>query len=69
MTPIRIGASWARTSLPKLAAATAAAEFLISDLRDVAVGMVTSLILFDGRDRQPFAQYLDNLFWSQRGRT
>jgi len=44
MTPIRIGASWARTSLPpNPAAATAAAEFLISDLRDVVVAMVASL--------------------------
>src|SRR5215831_10000589 len=40
MTPMRIGASWARTSLPpRLSAATVAAEFLRSDLREVIVFM------------------------------
>src|SRR6516164_5520119 len=40
MTPIRIGASWARTSLPpRPSVATVAAEFLRSDLRDVNVFM------------------------------
>src|SRR5262249_61875575 len=40
MTPIRIGASWARTSLPpRLSAAIAAAQFPSSDLREVIVFM------------------------------
>src|SRR5262245_24703213 len=44
MTPIRIGASCARTSLPpRPAAARVAAEFVRSDLRDVTAAMMTSL--------------------------
>src|SRR5262245_21720732 len=40
MTPIRVGDSWARTSLPpRPSAATVAAEFRRSDLRDVIVFM------------------------------
>src|SRR5919197_4252806 len=50
MTPTRIGASCARTSLPpRPAAATVAAEFFRSDLRDVTAAMMTSLWMLRGR--------------------
>src|SRR5215831_5924918 len=58
MTPIRIGASWARTSLlPRPSVATVAAEFRSNDLRDVVV--VMDVLLMDcfliGRDDAAFS--------------
>src|SRR6516165_1879258 len=68
MTPMRIGASWARTSLlPRPTAATVAAEFLRSDLRDVIVVMVPPYELMAVMP-QRLGQYLDNVRWSQRAR-
>src|SRR5215472_16301840 len=50
MTPIRIGASCARTRLPpRPAAARVAVEFLRSDLRDVTAAMMISLWNVRGR--------------------
>src|SRR5215470_1180238 len=56
MTPMRIGASWARTSLPpRPSAATVAAEFLRSDLRDVIVFMDPPVsFAIAGRDAAAF---------------
>src|SRR6516164_7028034 len=56
MTPMRIGASWARTSLPpRPSAATVAAEFLRSDLRDVIVVMNPPVsFAIAGRDAAAF---------------
>src|SRR6516162_6062342 len=56
MTPIRIGASWARTSLPpRPSAATVAAEFRRSDLRDVIVFMDPPVsFAIAGRDAAAF---------------
>src|SRR4029077_11912768 len=71
MTPIRIGASCARTSLPpRPAAARVAAEFLRSDLRDVTGAMMSSLWMLRGRARcrSFFGEYLKNLLRSQRAR-
>jgi len=54
MTPMRIGASWARTSLPpRLSAATVAAEFRRSDLRDVIVFMDPPYELLRSMDAMP----------------
>jgi hypothetical protein len=63
MTPIRIGASWARTSLPpRLSAATVAAEFPISDLREIIVFMDPPYELCNRRSRcRRYEQYLDNV--------
>src|SRR5215471_513990 len=56
MTPIRIGASWARTRLPpRPSAATVAAEFRRSDLRDVIVFMDPPYELCDRWSRRRIA--------------
>src|SRR6516225_8245685 len=71
MTPIRIGCSWAATSLPsRLSAVSAAAEFFRSDLREVLVCMAFLPIIamppVTGRDAMASGQYLDKVLRSQR---
>src|SRR5262245_50625805 len=65
MRPIRIGCSWARTSLPpRLTLATVAAEFFRSVLRDVAIVIVPSLACRSVKTVG--GQYLEKVFASQR---
>src|SRR5215475_1533719 len=61
MTPIRVGDSWARTSLPpRPSAATVAAEFRRSDLRDVIVFMDPPCELCD---RWPRCRSVSSSIW------